>query len=54
MNKMAIHTHVIFRPDVIRKKRRKTFVEQGIGCPELFLSIENKNIPNTSLIKIIL
>ena len=48
MNKMAIHTHVIFRPrkvyfentfpfvstfretDVIRKKRRKHFVEQGI------------------------
>ena len=31
MNKMAIHTHVIFRPDDIKKKRRKKFVEQGTG-----------------------
>ena len=32
---MAIYTHVIFRPDDIKKKRRNFFVEQGTGITYL-------------------
>ena len=32
---MAIYTHVIFRPDDIKKKRRNLFVEQGTGITYL-------------------
>ena len=36
MNKMAIHTQVIFRPDDIKKKKsRNFFVEQGTGITYL-------------------
>ena len=35
MNKMAIHTHVIFRPDDIKKTPRNLFVQQGTGITYL-------------------